>query len=117
MNLDVEWFYRKLGPQILGKVVGGLQAIRNQIQDQFSHGRAFLYSHEEALPGTYRQMVSSSLANGINDSLGRGITWDYFILLLFLLSSTLLSQIVTKPGLKLREISALANLLLQFLKG
>ena len=53
VNLDVEWFYRKLGPQILEKVVGGLQAIRNQIEDQFSQGRAFFLSHEEA----YRALI------------------------------------------------------------
>jgi multicomponent Na+:H+ antiporter subunit D len=53
VNLDVEWVYRKLGPQILEKLVGAFRLIRKQFKDQYSHGRAYLQSHEDA----YRALI------------------------------------------------------------
>ncbi|MDX1411206.1 MAG: proton-conducting transporter membrane subunit, partial [Nitrospirales bacterium] len=53
VNIDVEWVYRKLGPQIIDKSVGILQFMRNQIQNQVSHARAYFQSHEEA----YRALI------------------------------------------------------------
>ena len=53
VNLDVEWIYRKLGPQVIGKVDGVLQSIRNQLADHYSQGRAYLRSHEDV----YRALI------------------------------------------------------------
>ena len=53
VNLDVEWIYRKLGPQIIDKSVGVLQVMRNHIHSQYSHARAYFQSHEEA----YRALI------------------------------------------------------------
>ena len=53
VNIDVEWVYRKLGPQIIDKSVDVLQSIRNQIQSLFSQARTQLQSNEE----TYRTLI------------------------------------------------------------